>query len=231
MATHGKTGEFSSQREDWLAYSERLEEYFIANDIESSDKKKAILLSVVGAETYQLIRSLVAPAKPKEKTLVKLVQEHHQPIPSAIVQRYKFNSRTQQAGESIAIFVAELRCLAEHCKFGRTLDEMLRDQPVCGIADSRVQRRLLAEPDLTLKTALELAQAHEMAEKGTQQLQQRPQSSLRLGKLKRRTIVNRRHVRRNNNREIICASDVGVNMQVPADSRMLFAIIAKRKGT
>ena len=111
MATHGKIGEFSSQREDWLGYSERLEEYFIANDIESSDKKKAILLSVVGAETYQLIRSLVAPAKPKEKTfdeLVKLVQEHHQPILSAIVQRYKFNSRTQQAGESIAIFVAEL---------------------------------------------------------------------------------------------------------------------------
>ena len=130
MATHGKIGEFNSQREDWMAYSERLEEYFIANDIESADKKKAILLSVVGAETYQLIRSLVAPAKPKEKTfdeLVKLVREHHQPIPSAIVQRYKFNSRTQQAGESIAIFVAELRRLAEHCKFGRTLDEMLRD--------------------------------------------------------------------------------------------------------
>ena len=189
MATHGKIGEFSSQREDWLAYSERLEEYFIANDIESSDKKKAILLSVVGAETYQLIRSLVAPAKPKVKTfdeLVKLVQEHHQPIPSAIVQRYKFNSRTQQAGESIAIFVAELRRLAEHCKFGQTLDEMLRDRLVCGIADSRVQRRLLAEPDLTLKTALELAQAHEMAEKGTQQLQQRPQSSslLKIGQAK-----------------------------------------------
>ena len=89
-----------------MGYSEKLEEYFIANDIESSDKK-AILLSVVGAETYQLIRSLVAPANPKEKTfdeLVKLVQEHHQPIPSAIVQRYKFNSRTQQVGESIAIF-------------------------------------------------------------------------------------------------------------------------------
>ena len=126
-------GEFNSQREDWMAYSERLEEYFMANDIESADKKKAILLSVVGAETYQLIRSLVAPAKPKEKTfdeLVKLVQDHHQPIPSAIVQWYKFNSRTQQAGDSIAIFVAELRHLAEHCKFGRTLDEMLQDRLV-----------------------------------------------------------------------------------------------------
>ena len=89
---------------------------------------------MVGAETYQLIRSLVAPEKPKEKTfdqLVELVQEHHQPTPSAIVQRYKFNSRAQKAEESIATFVAELRCLAEHCKFGQTLDEMLRDRLVC----------------------------------------------------------------------------------------------------
>ena len=187
MATHGQIGEFNSQRELWISYAERLEEYFIANEIESANRKKAILLSVVGAETYQLIRSLVAPAKPKEKSfedLVKLVQEHHQPISSAIVQRYKFNSRTQKPGESIATFIAELRRLAEHCQFGQTLDEMLRDRLVCGIADSRVQCRLLAEPDLTLKKALELAQAQEMAEKGTQQLQQQrpqPSSLLKIG--------------------------------------------------
>ena len=149
MATHGQIGEFNSQREDWMSYSERLEEYFIANDIKSAEKKKAILLSVVGADAYQLIRSLIAPEKPKEKTfeqLVKLVQEHHQPTPSAIVQRYKFNSRIQSTGESVATFVAELRRLAEHCQFGQTLDDMLRDRLVCGIADGRVQRRLLAEP-------------------------------------------------------------------------------------
>ena len=59
MATHGQIREFNSQREDWMAYSERLEEYFIANDKDSADKKKAI---VVGAKTYQLIQSLVAHA-------------------------------------------------------------------------------------------------------------------------------------------------------------------------
>ena len=64
---------------------------------------------------------------------------------------------------------------------------MLRDRLVCGITDSRVQRRLLAEPDLTLKKALELAQAQEMVEKGMQQLQQqRPQASslLKIGHAK-----------------------------------------------
>ena len=176
MATHGQMGEFNSQREDWMSYSERLQEYFTANNIKSAKKKKAILLSMVGAETYRLIRSLVAPEKPKEKTfeqLVKLVQKHHQPTPSAIVQPYTFNSQTQGTEETVATFVAKLRCLAEHRQFGQMLDDMLQDQLVCGIANGCV-------PDLTLKKVWELAQAQETAEKGAQQLQQQcpPASSL-----------------------------------------------------
>ena len=80
--------------------------------------------------------------------------------------------------ESIATIVAELRWLAEDCKFSQMLDEMLQDSLVCGITDSCVEHRLLAEQDLTLKRALKLAQVQEMAEKGMQQLQhQCPQAS------------------------------------------------------
>jgi len=179
MATHGNIGEFDHQKEDWTAYSERLVEYFTANDVGETVKKRAILLSVVGASTYQLIRNLVAPQKPTEKSfddLVKLVQEHYQPNRSVIVQRFKFNFRTQQSGESVATFVAELKRLSEHCHYGDTLDDMLRDRLVCGIANTRLQRRLLAEPKLTFKKALELAQAQETAEEGAKQIQQRHSS-------------------------------------------------------
>ena len=48
---------------------------------------------------------------------------------------------------------------------------MLRDRLVCGIRDAKVQRRLLAEPDLKFKKALELAQAAEAAERDTEELQ------------------------------------------------------------
>ena len=107
------------------------------------------------------------------------MQEHHQPTPSAIVQRYKFNSQTQGTGETVATFIAKLRSLAEHCQFGQTLDAMLRDGLVCGISNGCVQRWLLAKPDLTLKKALELAQAQETVEKRAQQLQQQsPPASL-----------------------------------------------------
>ena len=49
MATHGTVGEFDSGRETWVSYSERLEQYFIANDVAGEEKKRAILLSVCGA--------------------------------------------------------------------------------------------------------------------------------------------------------------------------------------
>ena len=68
--------------------------------------------------TYQLIRNLVAPAKPVDKSfreLVTLVKYHHTPPPSVTVQRFNFNSRSQKDGETVAQFVAELRRLSEHC--------------------------------------------------------------------------------------------------------------------
>ena len=174
MATHGNIGEFDRGAEDWAAYCERLEQYFLANDVEDADKQRAILLSVCGAGTYQLIRNLAAPDKPSEKTfgaIVTLVRDHHNPPPSAIVQRFKFHSRSQRDGESIAEFVAELRRLSEHCRFDDTLDAMLRDRVVCGVRDARVQRTLLAKPDLTFKVAFQLSQAAEVAEQNAKDLQ------------------------------------------------------------
>ena len=54
--------------------------------------------------------------------------------------------------------VAELRKLSEHCRIGETLRDMMRDRLVRGISDGRRQHHLLAEADLTLKTAFTLAQ-------------------------------------------------------------------------
>ena len=95
MVTHEQFSEFNPQREDWTSYIRRLHKYFIANGINESAKTKAILLSIVGVETYQLMRNLIAPAKPTGKSfdqLVKLVKEHHNPAPSVILQHFKFAS-------------------------------------------------------------------------------------------------------------------------------------------
>ena len=60
---------------------------------------------------------------------------HFCPPPSEIVQRYKFNSRAQKDGEPIAVYVSELRALAQYCNFGEKLEVMLRDRIVGSIND------------------------------------------------------------------------------------------------
>ena len=57
----------------------------------------------------------------------------------------------------------ELRKLARTCEFGDFLDQALRDRFVCGLANTNTQRRLLSEKDLTLKRAIAVATAMEMA--------------------------------------------------------------------
>ena len=70
----------------------------------------------------------------------------------------------------MATFVAELGALAATCKFRDTLEDMLRDRIVCGINESATQRRLLAEPKLTFKRALELARGLETAARNVKEL-------------------------------------------------------------
>ena len=55
---------------------------------------------------------------------------------------------------------------------------MLCDSLVCGITDTTVQKRLLAEKDLTLDKAISLPQSVEVAEKGTIRTFKPPQEPL-----------------------------------------------------
>ncbi len=99
-----------------------------------------------------------------------MILNHHCPPPSVTVQWFTFNTRIRKAGESVADYVANLRHVSEHCQFGTSLNDMLRDRLVCGINNDRYQRRLLAESKLTFTKALELAQSMESADKNVQEL-------------------------------------------------------------
>ena len=174
MATFGQVGAFIEGQEEWKQYVERLEQYLIANGVESAQKKRAIFLSTIGPKAYKLLSSLVAPASPGEKDyadLVKIMADHHSPPPSEIVQRFRFHTRFRRQGETVSKYVSELRALAQWCNFGESLENMLRDRLVVGIDNEAIQRRLLSETTLTFTKALELAQNLEAAAKNAKEIQ------------------------------------------------------------
>ena len=117
----GRVEAFKEMAETWEYNTERLGHYFEANGIgdESAGdklKRRAILLSVRGSKVSKLMCDLLAPVKPGEKSyqdLVQLIQDNLALKPSEIVQRFKFNNRFRNEGESVADFVAALRNLAD----------------------------------------------------------------------------------------------------------------------
>ena len=172
MPTLGQLSEFDPQAENVAAYLERVELFFKANDI-GEDKMVALFLSVIRAKTYSLLRDLLAPEKPQEKTLAELfkkLKDHYEPKPIVIAERFHFHRRDQGANESITEYVAELRRLAINCEFGEYLNEALRDRLVCGLRNTGIQKRLLSEAKLTLAKAEEIAQGMEAADTNAKRL-------------------------------------------------------------
>ena len=51
MATHGTISEFDRAQQDWVTYTECLEQHFAANYVNNDDKKHAILFSIGGGDT------------------------------------------------------------------------------------------------------------------------------------------------------------------------------------
>ena len=167
----GRLDQFEPELEEWPQYVEWLVQFFEANDITRDNKAVkccATFLSVIGPAPYKLLWSLIAPTKPTDKTfkeLVAVLTEHYSLQPSEVMQRFCFNSRSRKEGESVAAYVAELRCLAEFCHFETTLDKMLQDWLLWGIKDDSIQKKLLQT-----QRALAIAQRSEAADQNLREM-------------------------------------------------------------
>ncbi|XP_063955562.1 uncharacterized protein K02A2.6-like [Lytechinus pictus] len=170
----GRLGSFEKAREPFTSYVERMELFFMANNIvETSqnaefvkERKKAILLTEIGTEIYVTLANLLAPSKPKDATfddIIDKLKNHFDPKPLEIAESYKFGTRNQKQGETVGEFIIALKNLSLHCNYGSFLNRALRDRFVCGLADERIQNKLLNTQDLDFDKACQIALLMEMA--------------------------------------------------------------------
>ena len=181
MFAIGWIEEFDESKEDIEVYLQRLEHWMAANRItappadqaEAIESRVSVILTVIGASMYGVLRNLLTPAAPNTKTYTELVQTlkaHFKPQSLVIAERFRCYRRDQQTGETIAAYVMALKHQARRCKFGAFLEESLRDRLVCGLRSNTIQKKLLTEKDLTFKRACDLAQAMELAARDTAEL-------------------------------------------------------------
>ncbi|KAM7285346.1 uncharacterized protein ISCGN_032291 [Ixodes scapularis] len=138
MPLYGRLEPFDGDGSAWPVYEEQVHVFFRANDTPEA-KQRDIFLASCGTRVFSLLLDLLKPATPHVKTLGELLatlRSHFSPAPSTLMERFRFNNRSRQDGETLGQFVAALRGLASTCAFGDQLDSLLRDRFVCGINNS-----------------------------------------------------------------------------------------------
>ena len=103
---YGQLTAFDPEAENISTYLERVSLYFAANDI-GDGKKVSVLLTEIGTKNYGIIRSLVAPALPQDKTfkdLVTVLTDYFQPKPLIIAERFRFYQRNHSLSQGQSLF-------------------------------------------------------------------------------------------------------------------------------
>lgn len=132
---------------DWCSYEERMDQYFIANYVEE-DKKVPVLLTVIGEQAYEVLRGLCDPDLPKSRsydTLCRLLREQFSKKVSVFKERIEFYDLRQLENETVKDFYVRLKNKAIECKFGNTLNEVLRDRFVSGLKRGSILDRVCEE--------------------------------------------------------------------------------------
>ena len=116
-----------------------------------------------GREVYSTFRDWAQDGDDRRiLPVLRKFAEYCQPRKNVPFERYKFNKRTQESGESYEQYKTTLRKLSEACEFDTiTPNEILRDRLIFGIHDTMVRERLLRETNLTLmKTDDQIMRQH-----------------------------------------------------------------------
>ena len=93
MATIGRLDEFEVGKDDFDCYIDRMEQYFVANSV-VEEKHVAVFLTAIGGPAYKLLKNLVSPDAPKDKSFSDLkstLRAHLKPKPLMIAERFKFH--------------------------------------------------------------------------------------------------------------------------------------------
>ena len=125
-------------------------------------RRRAVLLHCLGTEGQRIFYNLPNTGATYD-TAVNALKAHFNPKTNTVAERHAFRKRSQAPHESILQYVAALRDLVSTCDFGDSENEMIRDQLIENVCNSRIRERLLLEPELSLERALTLATQIESA--------------------------------------------------------------------
>ena len=156
MASRAVIDEFSfDQPKDWFLRMEASLQLLEATTEKVIDKKM-YFLATMGAKASTLLADLLSPQSVGDvavtyDSMKAALMDHLKSQRLEIAERAIFYSSAQNSNETSSEFFSRLKKQAEHCNFGGSLENMLRDRMVLGCRSMEARKRLLQMEPLTLK--------------------------------------------------------------------------------
>ncbi|XP_057191716.1 uncharacterized protein K02A2.6-like isoform X1 [Triplophysa rosa] len=112
-------------------------------------------------------------------------RSHCEPRKNLTYLRHLFFTRAQAPNELIDAYVTDLKNKAKECEFAQLTESLIRDRIVCGVSNDQIRARLLREPDLDLKKAIDICRASEITKKQIKALHEETEATVnKISKMK-----------------------------------------------
>jgi len=163
----------TSVAQRWKRWSDRFENLIIALGVTDNTRKKALLFHLAGEPVYEIYEGLVIPAVAEDAdpavdnvyiNTKRAMDDHFNPKRNAEFEVYSFHKAQQHQDETTDAYHARLRSLARYCEFTNT-DSELKSHIIQTCTSTRLRRRALSEPTLTLQQLLDTTRSMEAAER------------------------------------------------------------------
>lgn len=146
----------------WSKWVQRLENYTTAINITGDARAKALMLHMAGERVHNIYDTLSANDDDYAVTKQKLAG-YFSPKKNVQYQAYVFRKSMQEPRETFDKYHTRLRMLAKNCEFAN-VDSEIKTQIIQTCTSSRLLRKALREPDLTLALLLDYGRTLELPE-------------------------------------------------------------------
>ncbi|CAB4023777.1 Transposon Tf2-9 poly, partial [Paramuricea clavata] len=153
----------------WRKWIKSFEYYIAASGINDKKQQRAILLHLAGPEVQDIFETLEDTGNDLDTAIAKLTS-YFEPQKNIPFERHNFRQTTQLQGETIEQLAIRLKHQVKFCEYGNPND-MIRDQIIEHCSSSRLRRRLLREPELTLEKTVEIGRSFEASERQASQIE------------------------------------------------------------
>ena len=152
--------------ENWKRWKQVWDSFEIASRLNQQENqiRVATFITCIGSDALEVYNSLPFEREDDKMVMSKvleLMEKHCIGQTNVIYERYCFNNRNQENGESFDEYLTSLKVLAKTCNFGSLKDELIRDRIVCGIRDMGTRKKLLQEAGLTLQKCVNTCRSAE----------------------------------------------------------------------